>query len=273
MIIEKILEKSELKNLPEEIVKEKLEKYFDKKSKEKYEKLGEKFLRSKEFKVLKSKVRSELREVYGVFFEQQNKNREKYLKNLIKEPSIDNHIKVLELHKSSKERLPFYEEIYEKIFSVIGKPETIMDLACGYNPISYPFMKINCSIKAIDISKEDMKFLEEYFKAQNIKGEGIALDLTKDSALENISKMEAEACFLFKALDSIETRKRNFSKSLIDKINCKWLVISFPTKSLGGKKEIKTSKRRWIEKNYEITKSFEVENEIFYIIKIDSRKQ
>ena len=266
MIIEKILEKSELKNLPKSVVLEKLNNYFDEKSRRKYEELGTRFFRSKEFKKLKSLVRSELREVYGVFFEQQNKNRKKYLKRLIKEPSIDNHIKVLELHKSSKERIPFYEEVYEKIFSVTGKPNSILDLACGYNPISYPFMKINPSIIAVDLSSEDMKFLEEYFESQEITGIGMPLDLTKDSALEKVSNMEADVCLLFKALDSIETRKRNYSKALLEKINCQWIVISFPTKSLGGKKEIKTSKRNWIEKNYKIKKTINIPNEIFYII-------
>ncbi len=267
MIIEKILEKSELKNLPEDVVREKLEKHFDKKSKEKYEKLGTKFFRSKEFKTIKSKVRSELREIYGVFFEKQNKHRERILKELIKNPSIENHVKVLELHKSSKERLPFYEEIYSKIFSVTGKPESILDLACGYNPVSYPFMKHNPSIIAMDISEEDIKFLERYFNSQEIRGKGIALDLTKEESLEEINKIKADMCFLFKALDSIETVKRNFSRSLLEKIDCKWIIISFPTKSLGGKKEIRTSKRRWMEKNYKIHTTFEVPNEIFYIIR------
>jgi 16S rRNA (guanine(1405)-N(7))-methyltransferase len=266
-IIEKILDKEELKNVPKELVEEKLERLFDKKSKEKYEKLGTKFFRSKEYKELQKKVRSELREVYGVFFEKDNKKREKFLKNLIKEPSIDNHMKVLELHKSSKERLPFYEEIYSKIFSITGKTETILDLACGYNPVSYPFMKHNVSFIAIDMSKQDMEFLEEYFNSSEIKGVGIPLDLTKEESLEKISHMKADVCFLFKALDSIETRKRNFSKELIDKISAKWLVISFPTKSLGGNKEIKTTKRKWIEKNYKINETFEIPNEIFYIIK------
>ena len=75
---------------------------------------------------------------------------------------------------------------------------------------------------------------------------------------------------LLKTLDSLETVKKNISEMVLKNLQAKFIVVSFSTKSLGGKKIIKKEKRAWFEKllnklGYEF-KIFEVPGELFYII-------
>lgn len=98
-------------------------------------------------------------------------------------------------------------------------------------------------------------------KKFGLNGKAIRINLLKENNF-----LKADVCFLFKVLDTFESLRRGISKDILKKINCKILVVSFPTKTLSGK--ILSKKRlKWFErivKNYE---TFEIENEIFYIVK------
>ena len=45
-------------------------------------------------------------------------------------------------HASSRERLPYLENFYQKIISVIGTPRSILDLACALDPLGLPWMNL-----------------------------------------------------------------------------------------------------------------------------------
>ena len=44
---------------------------------------------------------------------------------------------LLLLHISTKERSSFYKEFYNDIFRVVGNVNSILDIACGLNPVAY----------------------------------------------------------------------------------------------------------------------------------------
>jgi len=46
---------------------------------------------------------------------------------------------LLGAHASTRERLPHYEEFYERFFELVGQPATLLDIGCGMHPLSYPF--------------------------------------------------------------------------------------------------------------------------------------
>ena len=54
---------------------------------------------------------------------------------------------ILEMHASSKERMPILDSFYERLFSFTGKPKTILDLACGLNPFALPWMGLPTDIR------------------------------------------------------------------------------------------------------------------------------
>ncbi|MBU2443222.1 MAG: hypothetical protein KKF95_04070, partial [Nanoarchaeota archaeon] len=214
-------------------------------------------------------VRRKLREIYGVFIDENYSKKEHLLKNLNRRNEKETVEKILKLHTSTNERLPYYKEVYQKIFKITGRKKIILDLACGLNPLSYKFLGYKpVKYIASDISSEDLKFIALFFKKMKISGKTIKIDLVREQ--EKLQGLKAGICFMFKTLDSLETQKKNTSRTLIDTINAEWIVISFPKTSLGGYKTIKKSKRQWfvnfLKHNNHKHQSFETLNEFFFVI-------
>ncbi len=226
------------------------------------------FARSQECEAVSKEVRSRLREVYGVFWS--DGKRDALLKSLIEDPSVEAHDKILALHTSTKERLPYYEEVYQKIFAITGNPKKILDLASGLNPFSYPYLGCKPEYLANELCASDAQFVQSFFDGTKTPGQAFAFDLLNFHETPFLSYLSCDACFLFKALDSLEAIKWGFSETFLSKIPAKYLVVSFSTRSLGGKKEIKQSKRAWleriVEKNKWSCKIIELPNEYFYVI-------
>jgi hypothetical protein len=258
-----------LKNLDLKYVEQKLDKFIltygdvYKKLRMLAEKKGLSGIdKSKPFKEVVKRVRDELRIVYGSFLtEDFHKKRMPADKDEI--------VEVLKTHKSTKERIEFYDEIYSKIIEW-HKPKKIADLGCGLNPLSYFFMNLDCDYFASDLSSADMNFIQCFFNEFQINGRAKAYDLTNLSILEDDCFQKCDLVFLFKVLDSLEEVKKNVSKDLLQGISAKHIVVSFPTKSLLSKKGFRIEKRNWlfnfINKMGWKHERFEVENELFVLI-------
>lgn len=269
-LIADIKSKKELKSLDKKIVEEYLEKFFKTNSHLKVKLEAKKFnKKSSEYKLVLKEVRKNLRQIYGVFIEKDYGKREKLLQEMKTLKESEALTKILSLHKSTKERIPYYKEVYSNILAITGKGKIILDLACGLNPLSYGFLGYKPEYIASDIAEKDLEFIDSFFKKFKIKGKTIKIDLVTEQ--EKLKTIKIDICFLLKALDSLETRKRYISQELIENINSKWLIVSFPKKSLGSAKEISKKKRQWFIKMLEnkgfLHHEFEVENEFFLVVK------
>lgn len=178
---------------------------------------------------------------------------------------------ILDKNRSTKERLLDYALIYEKIFAITGKPKSILDLGAGFNPISIPLMKLDSSLKyySYDINKNEMEFINNFFKKFNINGESKLLDLSNINNIANLPK--ADLCFMFKLVDILEKEGHKYSEEMIKILieKCKFIVVSFATKTISGRKMM-FAERGWIERMLSrIGLKFEklvFDSEIFYII-------
>ncbi len=231
--------------------------------------------KSQAYKNIIKSVRAVLRRVYGAFQVQDAAIRGKLLQELsTTKKNSENyllvHKKILATHASTKERLADYATIYKKIFAKTGKPKTIVDLGCGLNPISLPFMQLRAvQYIASDVNKDELAFIADYFEATGVDGKTLQLDLKKKNAASNIP--QADVCFLFKVLDPLEQGKgHKLSEILIQAIPATWIVVSFATTTVAGK-PMRHPYRGWIERmlnriSYSFS-SFTTRNEIFYIIR------
>lgn len=281
-IITAIKSKKELLALDSTLILDRVEKVLlqDKKIREKIEKSKsfKELSRSTMFKEFVKEIRSELRSIYGVFDLDEKKEKKKLLKKIKEKPEEHLIEKLLLLHQSSKERFHSYKEIYEKLFEITGKPSSILDLACGYNPYSYDYLECSSLYVAVDLPSDDLKDITEFFLVKGIEGEVLGVDLVRD--YEKIGKLTEEnpfdVVFLFKALDSLESVKRHISGKLLDCINAKWIIASFPTMSLGGKKHIPKERRTWFEKLLKrrewYFETMEVGDEVFYVVLRDPER-
>ncbi len=221
------------------------------------------------------KVRAELRTRYGMFKLNKGRKIEALLgrlkevlkKNALDAPeSLDVHRLLLAAHRSTAERLDSYDSLYENIFATTGKPASILDLGCGLNPVSYPFMDLKeVTYHAREWAQGDVDLLKRYFAIIGLKGTVERQDLLADHEFPKV-----DICFLWKILDVIENQKRGVAFDLLDSINSKWIVISFATKTLGGSSM--RTKRVWFTKLLErlnwASQSFQTDNEIFYLVSL-----
>lgn len=226
--------------------------------------------KSKEFKEFIKIIRKKLREIYGVFFKSSlsTYQREKLLEKIDENKTID---RILKSHISTQERYDYFEEMYRKMFLITGIPKKIIDLGCGFNPFAYFKIGKDVEYIASDIGQENLDFIKKFFEKKKIKGTVVFADLTENEDVEKISKLskDCDICFMFKLLDSLEATKRKTSQKLLDKINSKYIVVSFAKGSISGRNKI-TSERKWfkriIEKKYEINK-IEIGFEEYFILK------
>ncbi|MBS3146015.1 hypothetical protein J4414_04400, partial [Candidatus Woesearchaeota archaeon] len=258
--IKDIKSKKELKNLDNKFVEEKLNFYLKKHPLE--NKPFKQLKRSKKYRLMLKSIRKDLREIYGAFIKEKPSlnNLKEVLKTKKLNQTLEEHNQILKTHQSTSERLNNYKEIYKNIFKEI-KPESILDLACGLNPLSFPYMGLeDVYYIASELNKEDCNFIKDYLDLIKVKNKVIPLNLTKD--YEKLNKIKVDIAFLFKTLDSLEKIKRNISKDLLKNINSRYIAVSFAIKSLSGRKPIK--ERGWfyrilreLDLNF---KTFETEN-------------
>ena len=271
-LIKKILTKKEIKNFDKKIIDDYLNKYFLTNGNlfKKLERLSmEKIEKNNLFKKIIKDIKKDFTTFYASFLEKDFSKKHKLI-----DSKIDDNKKLtslLKIHKSTNERLRHYDEIYSKIFLKYKNVKKVFDLGCGMNPISYYFLKEkNLKFECFDLNREDIDFLNKYFKKFKIKAKAKSVDLFFDyeKILSKIKKNDL--VFMLKFLDVLEFRKKNISLEILKKLKTKNIVISFSTKSLCSKKQIKDEKRNWIrnflKKNNFIYEEFEIENELFFLI-------
>lgn len=259
--------KKELSPLDDDFLKDLILDYFLKNKKlllvlENHPKLK----KSKEYKIVLKDLRKVLHEIYGMFQLKGNKQKLlSQLRNITKDNKefMEIHKYILKTHRSTKERLNDYSFIYKKILDKSDK--SILDIGAGINIFSFPWMNLNkVTYTALEFSRKDCLFLEEYFKIMNkfgLNGKAIKRNLLKDRDFP-----KADVVFLFKILDTLESLKKGVSKDILKAIKCKKLIVSFPTKTLSGK-TLGKKRLTWFIKLIKSYKTFEIENEIFFIVK------
>ena len=167
---------------------------------------------------------------------------------------------VLRSHASTRERLPLsaMDALYAKIFEVTGKPGRMLDLACGLNPV-YLVHRFGCDVVGVDISKSCISLFPG----------GVWGDLLCENA---IPPERFHIALLFKILPLLERQKSGSAMEVMNRIDAEYLVISFPTRTLGGRNVgMEDNYTAWMEshmpENREAAARFTTENELYYVLK------
>jgi len=136
-------------------------------------------------------------------------------------------------HASTAERLPFVEEFYRTLFAEVGSPvSSVLDVACGLNPLALPSMPLPLSTfySAYDIFADQAGFLTCWFVLSGRQGVAEVRDVISDPPTES-----ADVALVLKLLPVLEQWDKNAGIALLRALNCPVLIVSFPTKSLSGK--------------------------------------
>ena len=146
---------------------------------------------------------------------------------------------ILRKHVSTRERLPYYEEIYKRILKGLDKKINITDLGAGINGFSYKYFKkfkLDVNYIGVEAIGQLVDLMNFYFKKEKIQGKAIHLSLFE---LEKIKKLIKEQkgqkiIFLFKTLDSLEMLERDYSIKFLNEIIPLGdrIIVSFATRSI-----------------------------------------
>jgi 16S rRNA (guanine(1405)-N(7))-methyltransferase len=149
--------------------------------------------------------------------------------------------RILESHRSSAERLPILDDLYNSIFKITGSPRNIVDIACGFHPFSIPWMGLGKSTKyiAIDIDTRQVELLNRFFRVAGINGTAMCCDV-----MVRAPEGHADLVFMLKTVPNFEQQEKGFARTLLESLDAKFIVVSFPLRSLGGR-------RKGMEENYE----------------------
>ncbi len=278
-LMEDIKQKKELREINHEFMREQLFEYLKTDAK------AVRFLQQKPnwkaayYKIIIKRVRERLRRFHGVYrAASQSRQRNDLLEQLVNAPlakSLPLINEILVTHPSTQERLSFYPRLYHQLFHSTGKPASIIDVGCGLNPFSIPLMNLKkLRYYAFDISNEEIGLLQKLFRylhQQNRQFHGTAaiLDALHWAKLAGIKS--ADLCFLFKMTDMLDQgRGHKATEMAISAVPAKHVVVSFPTKTLSGRK-MNFPRRKWIELmcrrlGYSYT-LLRFENELFYVVK------
>lgn len=164
----------------------------------------------------------------------------------------------LHAHLSTRERLPILDEFYARIFEVTGTPTSLMDIACGLNPLAFPWMGIggryavngdrysvsseqsavsarSSALKfyAYDIHVPRIEFINHYFRLEGLP----PLAQVQDVAVQPPQETADVALFL-KEMPRFERNYRGQGRPLLEAIQARWLVISFPRVSTHGGRDL-----------------------------------
>jgi 16S rRNA (guanine(1405)-N(7))-methyltransferase len=141
---------------------------------------------------------------------------------------------IMSHHTSTRERLPILKQFYTEIFSALPPIASILDLACGLNPLALPAMPLTEQVTyyAYDIYSDMLDFLQAWFIMQGMPGSAHVCDV-----LHACPSQQADVAFLLKAIPCLEQLDKRACHELLSKIQAHYLVISFPVSSLGGRKK------------------------------------
>ena len=141
-------------------------------------------------------------------------------------------LEILASHASTKERIPLLDEFYGQLFRITGIPESIMDLACGLNPFSLPWMGLNIGTRyyAYDLHQPRLSFINDLLRLNSMEQLAIHQDI-----LVEPPTITCDVAFFFKEAHRFEQRQRGCNRAFFQALNCKFLLVSLPTKSLTGK--------------------------------------
>jgi 16S rRNA (guanine(1405)-N(7))-methyltransferase len=135
-------------------------------------------------------------------------------------------------HYSTRERLPILDRFYAAIWQVTGRPDTLLDLGCGLNPLALPWMGLADSARyhALDIDCRRIQFLNRFLALA-----GLAPLARCQDVLVRPPELAADVALILKTSPSLERQEDGATPRLIEQVRAGYVVVSFAVQSLGGR--------------------------------------
>lgn len=138
----------------------------------------------------------------------------------------------MQYHASTRERLPFLESFYSLSLGNEHEIESLLDLACGLNPLAIPWlpMKPGAAVYLCDIFQDMLEFVDTFRRHLGYAGHSRVCDLT-----ESIPDTPIQVALLLKTIPCLEQLQKNIGGKILEGIRAETLIVTYPVASLGGR--------------------------------------
>lgn len=177
-------------------------------------------------------ARRKLHQVYGAYVGQVDAKRiARALEGLDVDDPRPVCTEILRGHVSTAERLDILEDAFPALWREIGRPDSVMDLACGLNPFALPWMGLDgAAYYACDIDVPLMGCTQCFLDAMGIRGKAECRDL-----LVCLPEHQVDVALLLKVLPCLEQQEKGAGMRVLQGLEAKHIVASFPARSIGGR--------------------------------------
>lgn len=136
---------------------------------------------------------------------------------------------VLSAHSSTRERLAGIDALYDRLLARVGQPGSVLDLACGLNPI-YLGARGMENVVGLDIHGGCVALVNDCAKACGWRVKARLSDLMAETPDDS-----CDLALVMKLLPVLEAQKSGAAARLLSGLNARFLAVTFPTRTLGGR--------------------------------------
>lgn len=137
-------------------------------------------------------------------------------------------------HASSAERARWLVPFYAQVADWCGHPASVVDLACGLNPLAIPWMELapGASYWACEVDSELVAALA---------GLGDLLPVRLATATRDLvaspPALRADVALLLKTVPTLEQQGAGAAGRVLAALDCRHVVVSLPRRSLSGRRK------------------------------------
>jgi 16S rRNA (guanine(1405)-N(7))-methyltransferase len=167
---------------------------------------------------------------YGFWLEKLRKTKRSGNEKSFREACAE----IMGYHYSTRERLNILDQFYARIFSLLPPVYSIMDVACGLNPLSIPWMPLSekANYYAYDVYKDMISFLNKFMAINDVHGYSEVRDV-----VQHAPEINVDLAFILNTIPCLEQIEKSAGLKILEAVNAKFLAVSFPAKTLGGREK------------------------------------
>ncbi len=184
-------------------------------------------------KDMEKAVRKKMHQVWGAYVKKINFGRlgQDFTDCLESSDATKCTLPILKLQTSTDERIFLLDNFYKSIWKVTGIPRVVFEPACGLNALTYYWMGEGVKYVGYDVDQRQIDFVNSIFDISDSSENAVVRlgDIFEEKYLE------ADVTMFLKVLILLERQKKGSSLEVLKKCKSKYIVVSFPTRSISGK--------------------------------------
>jgi 16S rRNA (guanine(1405)-N(7))-methyltransferase len=136
-------------------------------------------------------------------------------------------------HSSSAERLEWLVPFYEQVAAWCGQPGSVVDLACGLNPLAIPWMSLapDACYWACEADRVLVAALAQLSEIMPVRFNAVTCDLVASPP-----ELSADVALLLKTVTTLQQQADGAADRVLRNLTCRHVIVSFPRRSLSGRR-------------------------------------